>query len=76
MRAFKFVKYGVFISLSDTKPVLFKPDLSTSCAYPHHTRSLSLSLTHTHTHTLTYIHTQCSYWADGKIVGCQPSYRL
>lgn len=63
MNAFKFVKYGVFISLSDTKPVLFKPVLSASCAYPHHH-----SLTDTHTHTY------CSYWADWKIVGCQPSY--
>jgi hypothetical protein len=53
MTAFQFVKYGVFISLSDTKPVLSKPVLSASCAYPHHTLSLSLSHTHTDTHTHT-----------------------
>jgi len=46
MNALKF-KYGVFISLSDTKPVLFKPVLSASCASPHHT------YTHTHTHSHT-----------------------
>jgi hypothetical protein len=44
MDALKFVKYGVFISISDAKPVLFKPVLSASCASPHHTH------THTHTH--------------------------
>ena len=53
MNALKFVKYGVFISLSDTKPVLFKPVLSASCASPHHTHTH----THIHTHTHTYIHT-------------------
>ena len=47
MNALKFVKYGVFISLSDTKPVLLKPVLSASCASPHHTyrHSAAIGLT-------------------------------
>jgi hypothetical protein len=69
MNAFKFVKYGVFISLSDTKPVLSKPVLSASCVYPHHTLScLSLSLTHTHKHTHT-----AAIGLTGKLVVVSPA---